>query len=478
MTFRNLRRKWWHFPRQAPRVPSLELKNFFSSGHGGIWISWGHGAIWILRMYVYTHVCIYVYVCIYIHVYIYMYIYVYIYIYMYVYIYTHGNAFNYIYIYHIVRYDMGMGYITNLVTWVWYPWKFVSVLVMSYLGWDLLHYRTHISLFIFHSPMVSFFCFSYIWLKYSPMLDTSIIFFPAANINQQVGRRLCPKIGYAMVSLWSSIAMLDFPASHVWLPEGKTIDLAIFLVDMARNGGQETIFGQTDGTYWKIRQSENLHTWLCTEILRPSLSWHPIWVSWDVGLSRNMVYKNGNDWVWYNSRIFRYHTQKSYELVVSYIPMKYSHPTYLDKLQWPHIATSLEWWFGLDKIVPKLAELFRLVIFPQQNFAHQVPDKVPEGSGADTLWGSGGFRWRYLLGLRRVLCVFGFCAFSEGYGADTWLGSRRFWCRYLVRFRKFLVQLATWWGSGGSRWRCVVRFRRVPGQIPCEVPEGSGAETF
>ena len=24
----------------------------------------------------------------------------------------------------------------------------------------------------------------------------------------------------------------------------------------------------------------------------------------------------------------------------------------------------------------------------------------------------------------------------------------------------------------------VVRFRRVPGQIPCEVPEGSGAETL
>ena len=29
----------------------------------------------------------------------------------------------------------------------------------------------------------------------------------------------------------------------------------------------------------------------------------------------------------------------------------------------------------------------------------------------------------------------------EGSGADTWLGSRGFWCRYLVRFRKFPVQL-------------------------------------
>jgi hypothetical protein len=49
-----------------------------------------------------------------------------------------------------------------------------------------------------------------------------------------------------------------------------------------------------------IGKSERART--CThgyarEILQPSLSWHPIWVSWDVGLSRNMVYKNGNDWV-------------------------------------------------------------------------------------------------------------------------------------------------------------------------------------
>ena len=50
---------------------------------------------------------------------------------------------------------------------------------------------------------------------------------------------------------------------------------------------------------------------------------------------------------------------------------------------------------------------------------HQVPDKVP-----------------------------------EGYGADTWLGSRGFWCSYLVRFRK------------------------VPVQRPCEVPEGSGADAL
>ena len=143
---------------------------------------------------------------------------------------------------------------------------------------------------------------------------------------------------------------------------------------------------------------------------------------------------------------------------------------------------------------------------------HQVPEgsgaDVPEGSGADTswkgscedtCWGSGGFcavpegsgadtLWFPVQVLGEV---------PEGYGADTWLGSRGFWRRYLmkfwrvyrwrcvVRFRRVPGQIpwevsgvATWWGSGGSRWRCVVRFRRVPGQIACEVPEGSGPETL
>ena len=81
------------------------------------------------------------------------------------------------------------------------------------------------------------------------------------------------------------------------------------------------------------------------------------------------------------------------------------------------------------------------------------------GSGADTLWGSGSFRCTYSVMFRRVP---------------------------VQRFRRVPVQIpcefpevsgaATWWGSGGSRWRCVVRFRRVSGQIPCEVPEGSGAD--
>ena len=49
------------------------------------------------------------------------------------------------------------------------------------------------------------------------------------------------------------------------------------------------------------------------------------------------------------------------------------------------------------------------------------------------------------------------CEVPEGSSADTWLGSRGFWCRYL-----FPVYL--------------VRFRKVPVQRPCEVPEGFGRE--
>ena len=152
----------------------------------------------------------------------------------------------------------------------------------------------------------------------------------------------------------------------------------------------------------------------------------------------------------------------------------------------------------------------------------QIPREVPEGSGADTSWGSGGFRWRYLLRLRRVLCASGgfrcrylvrfwrvpvkvpaeapegsvrfrrvpvqiprkvpegsgegtcwgsggFRALPEGSGADTLWGSGGFRGRYLVRFRKVPVQ---------RRRRYLVRFRRVPAQIPCEVPEGSGADAL
>ena len=53
---------------------------------------------------------------------------------------------------------------------------------------------------------------------------------------------------------------------------------------------------------------------------------------------------------------------------------------------------------------------------------------IPEGPGTDTLWGSGGFRCRYLVRFRKFpVQVVG--EVPEGYGADTWLGSRGFWCR-------------------------------------------------
>ena len=42
----------------------------------------------------------------------------------------------------------------------------------------------------------------------------------------------------------------------------------------------------------------------------------------------------------------------------------------------------------------------------------------------------------------------------EVYGSDIWLGSRGFWCRYLVRF-----------------WK-------VPVQLPDEVPEGLGEDAW
>ena len=42
---------------------------------------------------------------------------------------------------------------------------------------------------------------------------------------------------------------------------------------------------------------------------------------------------------------------------------------------------------------------------------------APKGSGADTLWGSGGFRCRYLVRLRKFP-VQVLCEVPEGYGAD------------------------------------------------------------
>ena len=67
----------------------------------------------------------------------------------------------------------------------------------------------------------------------------------------------------------------------------------------------------------------------------------------------------------------------------------------------------------------------------------QIPVEVPEGFGAASRWGSGGFRCRYRVEV------------PVGSGAD----SR--------------------WGSGGFRCRYSVRFRKVRVQMLCEVPEGS-----
>ena len=73
---------------------------------------------------------------------------------------------------------------------------------------------------------------------------------------------------------------------------------------------------------------------------------------------------------------------------------------------------------------------------------------VPEVSGAETLWDSGGF-----------------------------------WCGYLVRFRKFLVQIP---GFRGVQVKMSGEVPEGSGQTPskvpegsvCKVPEGFGADTW
>ena len=79
---------------------------------------------------------------------------------------------------------------------------------------------------------------------------------------------------------------------------------------------------------------------------------------------------------------------------------------------------------------------------------HQVPEKVPEGSGA--------FRCRLLMRFRRVPAQMadpGQLAdeVPKGSGADSRQGAGAFRCRWLMRFR------------------------RVSGQKADEVPESSGA---
>ena len=53
------------------------------------------------------------------------------------------------------------------------------------------------------------------------------------------------------------------------------------------------------------------------------------------------------------------------------------------------------------------------------------------------------------------------CEVLEGSGAETLQGSGGFWRRYLVRFRKFPEKMP------GE----VLEFWRVAVQIPCELPE-------
>ena len=60
----------------------------------------------------------------------------------------------------------------------------------------------------------------------------------------------------------------------------------------------------------------------------------------------------------------------------------------------------------------------------------QIPREVPEGSGADTLWGSGRFRCRDLVRFR------GFGEVPEGSGADSLWGSGEFWCRCFVKVQR------------------------------------------
>ena len=131
--------------------------------------------------------------------------------------------------------------------------------------------------------------------------------------------------------------------------------------------------------------------------------------------------------------------------------------------------------------------------------------RVPEGSGADGWWSSGGLWRRKLMKFRRVLVQMA-DEIPEGSGADGWWSSGGFQCRWLMKFQRVPVQMADevsngvvqtrfwrvpdgWWGSEGSgadskqglwrvRWlngRKQTSFRTVLVQIAGEVAEGSGS---
>ena len=122
--------------------------------------------------------------------------------------------------------------------------------------------------------------------------------------------------------------------------------------------------------------------------------------------------------------------------------------------------------------------------------------KVPEGSVAESWWGSSGFGCRKLMKFRRVLVqkadevpvssgAESWWGSGEGSGAESWWGSRGSGADSKVP--KVPVQVAdkvlegsgaeSWWGSGGFWCRKLMRFRRVAGQIADEVLEGSGTHS-
>ena len=82
-----------------------------------------------------------------------------------------------------------------------------------------------------------------------------------------------------------------------------------------------------------------------------------------------------------------------------------------------------------------------------------IPQQQIFAMGSLAVCGFGGFRCRYLVRFRRVPVQIP-CEVPEVSGAGTRRFYRGFWCRYLV-------------GSGSSFWcSYLMRFRRVPGQIP------------
>ena len=108
-----------------------------------------------------------------------------------------------------------------------------------------------------------------------------------------------------------------------------------------------------------------------------------------------------------------------------------------------------------------------------RKFPVQVPGEVPKGYGADTWLGSRRFWCRYLVRFRKFPVQLP-DEVPEGVGEDAWWGSGAdtLWGSGKFRYTDLLGEDA-WWGSGGFRCRYLVRFRRVLVQMLCEIPKGS-----